>query len=284
MSNASAGNREQLGHALAEAHAGRLEWLDKLVLAAGYLRTPAKIESDVASRPGLDPALLRFIPTTQAAMMIGCSDRTLRNYCAGEPGLPQMPHQNVGGAGKYLVQTAVAYEFLLRHAKRHPKGLHPPAGWVSEEDAAKAVLPVAPGSEDMDPIERLEAVLRNPRMMSQLGHEQVRVLAAGVEVLRRKSAEDAKAAKRYDEDEVTKLLQAVGREWARQFVNWTPATADSLVAYLQEKFGVSLREINISSRELLLAVLNNRGDEILKGFNKYIEDQVKGVQLLKGAS
>lgn len=277
-------NREQFARALKEAFAGRIEWLDKLVLEAGYLRTPAMIESDVASRPGLDPALLRFVPVADAARQIGCTDRTLRNYCVGEQGLPQMPHQNVGGAGKYLVQTAVAFEFLLRHAKRQPKGLHPPVGWISQEDSARAALDLPTVDDSVDPIKRLEAVLRSPRLMSQLGHEQVRVLAAGVDVLRRRDAEEAKAAKRYDEDEVSKMLQAVGREWCRQFMNWTPATADLLVEYLQEKFGVRLREINISSRDLLLALLNNRGDEILTGFNKYVTDQVRGVQLLKGTA
>lgn len=275
--------RESLGRALREAYAGKLPWLDDLAREAGYVRLPVGLDGDVSSRRGLAPELLEYKPVEEVARLIGCDAKTLKNYCKGMPGSPNLPHRLDGSQGRYKVQTAVAYEFLLQHAKRVPKGLHAPPGYVTAAQAEASAMPAVP-IELREPLERLREAVSSPAIMASLGHEHVRVLAAAVDVLRRDAEAKEKLSKRYSEEEVCRMMQAVGQEWVRQYVLFAPYLADKVVAWLAERFLIQLAEKNISARQMLVALINNEGEAMIRAFRQFVEDQLKGVHYLEGTA
>lgn len=275
--------RESLGRALREAYAGKLPWLDDLAREAGYVRLPVGLDGDVTSRRGMAPELLEFKPVKKVGEMIGCSFMTLKNYCKGMPGIPNLPHRLDGSRGIYKVQAAVAYEFLLQHAERVPKGLHAPAGYVTAAQAEASATP-AVSIELREPLERLREAVSSPVLMASLGHEHVRVLAAAVDVLRRDAEAKEKLSKRYSEEEVCRMIQGVGQEWVRQYVLFAPYLADKVVTWLAERFLIQLAEKNISARQMLVALINNEGEAMIRAFRVFVEEQLKGVHYLEGTA
>jgi hypothetical protein len=262
----------------------------------------ADLIAELASRPGISPDVMRFKPVSEVARLIGCSDKNLKNYCtpAAGSGIMALPHKRTGKHGAYLVQPAVAYEFLLRFGQKAPKGLKAPPGYVAfsagDGPAPQAIEPAPPSPQPATLVEpvsveesydqaivQLQRAILNQGEFDKLGgNERVRVMGALLETLRRHKSDMEKMDRRFTEHEVISIAQAIGREWVRQFTRWTPGMAELLDKYIAEKFNYKLSEHNSAARTLLHAQIQNHGETMIINFRAFVDEQVKGVQYMKG--
>ena len=84
---------------------------------------------------------LQWIGFADAALRLGCTERWLRNWVQGKAG-PVLESRLI--SGKICIQPAMAYDHIVKYARREAPGLRTPPGYAKKlpvTTAASAGMP-----------------------------------------------------------------------------------------------------------------------------------------------
>jgi len=236
--------------------------------------TEGGMENDANKAASAEPT---WEPISQVAAKLGCSAQWIRNWIAGRAG-PALEARECGG--KTCLQAEVAYQHILRHAKRPPPGLRPPAERRAENPPPPMPKNSTGGSVlDLDPHVLLSKVLLD----AEMSNEAKKTLAVIAAELRRKAESDAKRETLIPPAEVIAMFAGLGDIVVEAIEAGAPKLASAILVECRDQLGVDMTDKNISANTMIQAVICKSGNDLIARVRRYIADELDGVRDLEVA-
>jgi hypothetical protein len=227
--------------------------------------------------------MMLWKPISEAAVMIGASERTLRAFVNGEGDRPMLCSKEVKGVR--CVQPAMAADHLRQHARCAAGAADAPISGTSVDAST------SPGAPTIDP--EIVAALGGVDPYTLPGHElaqrlaiagvsegRVRALVGAVNAKQRHHEAELRAGKNLAPEDVVRMLRSGAMLFCEQIDECAPRWAAELLRILRQEYGLETAKFSNATARLE-DFYREQANSVIIALRKEVNDQIQGVELLK---